>query len=567
MTTLIPKYDQGATGAVNRPFDQKLAEIVSVKDFGTVGNGTINDTAAIQAAITAIGVNQQTLSFPQGTYLCSNLTFPANITLLFNGGILKVAAGQTVDIRGTINCPNTVQCFSFVDSPTGLNSVQPIKLSADSNLQQLRAPQEISICWFGAVGNYLEGVTSTDNTLAIQCAFSAVSSGGLNGAFSSSYGGSCVVKVPRGRYLLTGTVYMSSGTVLSGEYGGSSAVSEFVRKDNNTNHMIVLYGGGLTGTSAGNSSQHFIKFMGFQFYATADYATNTAQQDTGTISFQDPVGNIDTLFDNCWLLGSPNRGAHFLWGNKTIGASPTTGLSANFRLRNTVLDVSNGSHFKVIGAGSGVVNSTDCVLFRSNRGIAEITSTASNVGNTKAIQVRLFNCDITSQSLDFELDGGQTGIVPNNLEIYIDGGTASDGTDGTSDFGFGFSGVNGNVTLLNLKLTKIYTRLIQSTGTNGNLVIKGGQIDYSQVPAFSAPNSLINCYNGNQVLIQSVNIARSSNTKFLNMITGLGATAQLVMTNCATNLASGDIDLAQTSTQQVIQNNIYSTTANTVTLP
>jgi hypothetical protein len=51
------------------------------------------------------------------------------------------------------------------------------------------------------------------------------------------------------------------------------------------------------------------------------------------------------------------------------------------------------------------------------------------------------------------------------------------------------------------------------------------------------------------------------------MITGLGATAQLVMTNCATNLASGDIDLAQTSTQQVIQNNIYSTAANTVTLP
>ena len=39
MTTLIPKYDQGATSAVNRPINQKLAESVSVKDFGVVGDG------------------------------------------------------------------------------------------------------------------------------------------------------------------------------------------------------------------------------------------------------------------------------------------------------------------------------------------------------------------------------------------------------------------------------------------------------------------------------------------------------------------------------------------------
>ena len=50
MTTLIPKYYEGATGSVNRPFNQKLQEFVSVEDFGAVGDGTTDDTAAIQAA-------------------------------------------------------------------------------------------------------------------------------------------------------------------------------------------------------------------------------------------------------------------------------------------------------------------------------------------------------------------------------------------------------------------------------------------------------------------------------------------------------------------------------------
>ena len=56
MTTLITKYDlknggSTPTGAINRPINEKLNEWVSVKDFGAVGNGTTDDTAAVQAAL------------------------------------------------------------------------------------------------------------------------------------------------------------------------------------------------------------------------------------------------------------------------------------------------------------------------------------------------------------------------------------------------------------------------------------------------------------------------------------------------------------------------------------
>ena len=67
----LPYYPSG-TGAVERTIGEKLGEVVSVKDFGAVGDGSTDDSAAIQSAIDYCVLNQACLFFPEGAYYCSD---------------------------------------------------------------------------------------------------------------------------------------------------------------------------------------------------------------------------------------------------------------------------------------------------------------------------------------------------------------------------------------------------------------------------------------------------------------------------------------------------------------
>jgi len=77
-------YDPAGIGAVATTVQAKLRESVSVKDFGAVGNGVANDTAAIQAAITAVSAaGGGQVIFPTGNYKTTQtITVPTQVYLI-----------------------------------------------------------------------------------------------------------------------------------------------------------------------------------------------------------------------------------------------------------------------------------------------------------------------------------------------------------------------------------------------------------------------------------------------------------------------------------------------------
>lgn len=96
----IVTYDPPFTGGVITNVEAKLAQYVSVKDFGAVGNGVANDAAAINTALTyaATLTNGADVILPAGTYACGSTTInvPAKVRLVLSGAKITSSATNAV---------------------------------------------------------------------------------------------------------------------------------------------------------------------------------------------------------------------------------------------------------------------------------------------------------------------------------------------------------------------------------------------------------------------------------------------------------------------------------------
>lgn len=98
------QYDPAGAGAVSTTVQAKLRQTVSVKDFGAVGDGVTDDTAAIQAAINACA-NKALYLIGGNTYLHTGLNLNAPISIIGDGRTtLKTKGARCFELSGaTIN--------------------------------------------------------------------------------------------------------------------------------------------------------------------------------------------------------------------------------------------------------------------------------------------------------------------------------------------------------------------------------------------------------------------------------------------------------------------------------
>lgn len=95
-------YRASPSASVPRAIDSKMGEVVSVKDFGAVGDGVSDDSGAISAALSwAASAPGSVIYFPSGTYLTSSsFSIPDSTTLTGAGAyattILSTQPGLVV---------------------------------------------------------------------------------------------------------------------------------------------------------------------------------------------------------------------------------------------------------------------------------------------------------------------------------------------------------------------------------------------------------------------------------------------------------------------------------------
>jgi hypothetical protein len=108
-TMASPNFTASGTGAVTRSSTSKFSDFISVKDFGAVGDGLVDDTLAIQQALAAHDI----VFVPAGTYLITaTITLAARKTLF--------GAGQRSVIKCQSNGFNAIEIRAYQTRLTAL---------------------------------------------------------------------------------------------------------------------------------------------------------------------------------------------------------------------------------------------------------------------------------------------------------------------------------------------------------------------------------------------------------------------------------------------------------------
>jgi hypothetical protein len=186
----------GSGGVTTRTLQSKLDDFTSVRDFGALGNGTADDTSAIQLAIDQLFLNtdkadalsRRVLYMPAGNYLISDtLYIPSNTTIIGEGRnntVITMTANNKVVLQTKASSSLIGQppvTLSSMDSNNSPKNIRVVGVSFRRGLGLLRTTPLFNVdclsygvfddCQFASTwinGNDIDTVVGSDSAISIR---------------------------------------------------------------------------------------------------------------------------------------------------------------------------------------------------------------------------------------------------------------------------------------------------------------------------------------------------------------------------------------------------------------
>lgn len=358
-------YNEGDIGAVDRTVESKLQETVSVKDFGAVGDGVTDDTAAIQNALDT-GKN---VFIPAGIYVFSaQLDLTTNGQTIYGEGhglsVLDSSATASITALYATGIDNiTIKELSLLGGESVYASAGYAGILFENCINSKVITCEISKYQYGINFKVNSEAPMVEGCIVHDCYYEGISANGITGTYT----------ITNLRFI-NNTVY-SIGT--ASYNGGAIRTEEAVGGviSNNT----VYNGAGIRIENSrqcviSNNVVHDTFGTGITLYNYAKrcavvgnvvYDCNTENYTNGATDLTPNIGNADLAGVGIELQYYGNN--NVITGNNCYNSSTGNGYQQYgiaINLRNFTSAVGGGSAYNIVSNNICVGNVVSGVLDR-----------------------------------------------------------------------------------------------------------------------------------------------------------------------------------------------------------